>query len=47
MISKLFKSSSLTKSERKKFIPFTNERDFMGTLIVDEPKASKNDKNTL
>lgn len=47
MIPKLFSSSSLTKSERKKFIPFVNERDFMGSLIMDEPKIIKNDKDTL
>lgn len=52
MISKLFERKELTKSEKKKFIPFVNERNFMGTLLrdnlkVDEDKANKimNNKN--
>ena len=38
MISKLFSQEKLQKNQKKKFIPFVNERNFMGTLLSDNNK---------
>lgn len=40
MISKLFNQEKLSKSDRKEFVPFVNERNFMGCLISDMPKTT-------
>jgi len=39
MISKMFDQSKIEKDERKKFLPFVNERNFMGTLLSDHNKT--------
>lgn len=33
MLFKLVHETTVDRNDRKKFIPFVNERDFMGTLI--------------
>lgn len=44
MMSRLFEHQSLSKADRKRFVPFVNERNFMGALLgeekVDEEQAS-------
>jgi hypothetical protein len=52
MISRLFEQDKLSKTEKKMFVPFVNERNFMGTLLpvtekVDEDRATEllNTKN--
>jgi hypothetical protein len=35
----MFHKHKIEKSERKKFMPFVNERNFMGTLLNDHNKA--------
>jgi hypothetical protein len=47
MISKLFEQNKLSKSEKKKFIPFVNERNFMGSLLPITQKKDEDRVNTL
>jgi hypothetical protein len=47
MISKLFENSRLSKSEKKKFIPFVNERNFMGALLPISEKIDEERVNEL
>ncbi len=47
MIRRLFSQEKLNKNERRNFIPFVNERNFMGALISDIPKhTNKSIRNT-
>ena len=52
MLHKLFEpNKELSKTDKKAFIPFQNERDFMGGLITEsahkgtDQHASRNDRN--
>ena len=47
MISKLFEKANIPKNSRKRFIPFVNERNFMGALLSDQTKTlNKHLKNS-
>ena len=40
MISKLFKDERSFTNRNKRFVPFINERNFMGALISDDSKSA-------
>lgn len=39
MLAKIFQQTPVDRNERKKFVPFVNERDFMGTLLTENSKC--------
>ena len=41
MILKMINETELTKDDRKKFIPFVNERNHMGEIIKNKHKDKK------
>ena len=45
MIAKMFSQDKLTGREKKRFIPFVNERNFMGVLLSDHNKSSKHQES--
>lgn len=41
MIARMFSQDKLTPKEKKRFVPFVNERNFMGTLLSDSSKSTR------